>query len=100
MIITERTEIPLLNLKEIALENARSVAPDVKVDKEEFRNVNGQKVLMMELSGTTQGIKFKYYAYYYSSKKGVVQLVTYSSLNLFEDYKKEMELMLNGLVEI
>jgi len=100
MVITEKTEIPLLNLKQIALDNAKEVAPDIKIDKEEFRTVNGKKILMMELGGTTQGIKFKYYAYYYSSKKGVVQLVTYCSLNLFEAYKKEMEKVLNGLVEL
>lgn len=99
MAITERIEIPLANLKKIAVSNAREVAPDVSVDKEEYRWVNGKKILMMQLSGTTEGVKFVYYAYYYSSKKGVVQLVTYSSSSLFEEYKKEMELFLNGFVE-
>jgi len=100
MLIVEKTEIPLLSLKEIALSNAKEVASNVKVEKEEFRTVNGIKLLMMQLSGVTQGIKFKYYAYYYSSKKGVVQLVTYSSENLFDEYNRDMDVFINGFVEI
>ena len=40
MLITEQVEIPLESLKEIALENARDVAPDVYVVNEEYRMVN------------------------------------------------------------
>lgn len=98
MAITERTKIPLENLKKIAIDNAKEVAPDVTVEKEEFRTINGKKVLMMQLGGTTQGIKFKYFAYYFSGEIGVVQFVTYCSDNLFEDYKKDMETFLNGIV--
>tara|TARA_B110000091_G_scaffold109341_1_gene118544 strand:- start:682 stop:1020 length:339 start_codon:yes stop_codon:yes gene_type:complete len=98
MIIPEKAEIPLLSLRELAISNAKDVAVDVKVDSEEYRTVNGIKVLMLQMSGTTQGVKFKYYSYYYSSSKGVVQVVTYTSLNLFESYKNKMEKFLNGFV--
>ena len=77
----------------------KEIAPDIQVDKEEYRFVNGIKLLMVQMSGTINEIKFKYYSYYYSSDKGVVQLITYSSLNLFETYKKQMEDFLNGFVE-
>lgn len=99
MMITEKVQIPLLSLKDIAVSNAKEVAPDIQIDKEEYRTVNGKKILMIQMSGTTQGIKFKYYSYYYSSEQGVVQLITYSSLNLFETYKKQMEEFLNGFIE-
>ena len=99
MIITEKIELSLINLKGIAIQNAKEAAPDIQIDKEEYRYVNGIKLLMIQMSGTTQGVKFKYYSYYYSSEKGVVQLITYSSLNQFETYKKEMEDFLNGFVE-
>jgi hypothetical protein len=100
LIITEKVEIPLETLKSIALETAKSVAPDLKIVKEEYRIVNGTKVLLIQMNGTTQEIKFSYYGYYFSSKNGTVQFVTYTSQNLLESYKTECENLLNGFVEI
>ena len=48
MIITEKVQIPLINLKDIAIENAKEAAPDIQVDKEEYRYVNGKKLLMIQ----------------------------------------------------
>jgi hypothetical protein len=100
MLISEKMQIPVETLKDIALENAKKAAPDIKVIKEEYRNVNGIKVLMMQLSGTMQGIKFVYYGYYYSNSNGTIQLVTYTGENLLDEYKDDIELFINGLVEI
>ena len=99
MLITEKIQIPVEKLRGIALENARSAAPDTKVVKEEYRMVNDTKVLMMQMIGTIQGIKFTYYGYYYSNKNGTVQLVSYTGQNLFEEYKNDIEVFLNGFVE-
>jgi hypothetical protein len=99
MLITEQVEIPLESLKEIALENARDVAPDVYVAKEEYRMVNGLKVLMMQMNGTLSGIKFSYYCYYFSSEKGTIQFIGYTSQNLLSKYQKTIEDLLNGLVQ-
>ncbi len=98
MIITEKISIDIKTLKQIALNNAKSAAPDVKLTNQEYRMVNGTKVLMMEMKGTIQGVKFVYYGYYYSDDSGSVQFLTYTSQNLFEEYKKEMEKLLNGFV--
>jgi hypothetical protein len=98
MLITERIEIPLENLKGIALENARNVAPDVRVVKEEYRMVNGKKVFFMQMNGTTQGIKFTYLGYYYAYSEGTIQFVTYTSQSLLEEYRPDMEELLNGFV--
>ena len=100
MLISEKTPIPLETLKDIALQNARNAAPDVKIVRQEFRNVNGIKVLMLEMAGTIKGIKFTYYGYYYSNDNGTIQLLTYTGSNLFDDYFKDIELFLNGLVEL
>jgi len=99
MMITEQVEIPLESLKAIALENARDVAPDVYVVKEEYRMVNGLKVLMMQMNGTLSGIKFSYYGYYFSSEKGTIQFIGYTSQNLMSKYQKTIEDLLNGLVQ-
>ncbi len=98
MLITEKIEIPLERLQSIAIQNAREAASDIKVLNEEYRTVNGTKVLMMQMSGTIQGIQFTYYGYYYSNKEGSVQFITYTSKSLFEDYKNEIEELLNGFV--
>jgi len=100
MVITEKVEIPLETLKSIALENGQAAAPDLKIIKEEYRNVNGLKVLLLQLNGTIQGIKFSYYGYYFSSINGSVQFITYTSQNLLDSYRPISEKLLNGLVEI
>ena len=100
MIITEKVEIPFETLKSIALENGKASAPDLKIVKEEYRIVNGLKVLLLQLNGTMQGIKFSYYGYYFSSPNGTVQFITYTSQNLLDSYKPDSEKLLNGFVEI
>jgi hypothetical protein len=100
MMITEGLEIPLETLKSIALDNAKDAAPDSKIIKQEYRNVNGKKVLCLHINGTTEGIKFSYYGYYFSNEKGTLQFVTYTAQNLFEKYLPDMEELLNGLVEV
>ncbi len=100
ILISEKMQIPIETLKEIAVENAKSVASDIKIIKEEYRNVNGIQVLMMQMSGTIQGVRFTYYGYYYSNSNGTIQLLTYTGENLIDDYLNDIELYLNGLVEL
>jgi hypothetical protein len=97
MVVAERLAIPLPRLKEIAINNAREAAPDVKVTLEERRRVNEVDVLAMQMEGTIQGIPFTYYGYYFSGPQGSVQLLTYTGSNLFAEYKPEFEDFLNGL---
>ena len=96
MLITEKISINIKSLKQIAYNNAKNAAPDIKILNEEYRTVNGTKVLMMQMKGTIQGVKFVYFGYYFSNDSGSIQFLTYTSQNLFEEYKKEMEKMLNG----
>jgi hypothetical protein len=98
MLISEQIEIPIETLKGIAVENARSAAPDIKVTKEEYRTINGTKVLLLQMTGTIQGLKFTYYGYYYSNANGTVQLLTYTGEKLFKSYFADIELFLNGFV--
>ncbi|OHX63992.1 hypothetical protein [Flammeovirga pacifica] len=100
MVITEGLEIPLESMVNIALENGKKMSPDLKIINKEFRTVNGLKVLCMEMHGTMKGIKFGYYGYYYSSKEGTTQFITYSSKNIIVTQKKSCESLLNGIVNI
>lgn len=100
MLIAEKMQIPIETLKEIAISNAKDAAPDIKVVKEEYRIVNGKRVFMMQMAGTIQGIRFTYFGYYYSNINGTIQLLAYTGENLFSEYQAEIELFLNGLVEL
>ncbi len=98
MAITERIEVPLVTLKGLALENAQIVAPDTKIVDEEYRTINGIKMLYLQMDGTLKGIPFTYFGYYYSNKKGTVQLICYTSQSLVAEYKSSLFELLNGLV--
>lgn len=100
MIITEKIEIPIVTLRSIALENAKTVAPDINIVKQEYRIVNGSKVLLIQMEGAAQGIKFTYNGYYFSNSSGTVQFITYTAQNLFSEYKDVSEELLNGFTEI
>jgi hypothetical protein len=100
MLITEKIEIPLETLKTIAIENGRKAAPDLQVIKQEYRMVNNIKVLLLQMNGSTQGIKFSYLGYYFSSANGTVQFVTYTAQNLLSSLREDAEQLLNGLVTV
>ena len=100
MILTEEIEVPLENLGDIALENAKSVSKDIHIVKKEFRNVNEEKVLFIQMDGTVSGMKISYYSYYFSNENGTVQFITYSTQKLMKKYKGECEKLLNGIVQL
>lgn len=100
MLISEKVEIPLESLRKIAFNNAKKAAPDIQVVKEEYRTVNGKKVLLMQMNGTITGIKFVYYGYYYSYEKGTVQFISYTSQNVFKEVLANAEEFINGLVTL
>lgn len=100
MMVTEKTEIDLENMRQIAFMNAQKAALDVKETSAEYRIVNDKKMLCLKFQGTIKGIKFVYFGYYYSNAKGTVQLLSFSSRQYFDSLQKELESFLNGMVEI
>ena len=100
ILINEKLEIPLKTLKSIVVENARDIAPDIHIVKEEYRMVNGEKILALELAGTTQGIEFVYLGYFYSYSGGTSQLILYTAQSLLEEYRPSAEQLLNGFVKL
>jgi|TARA_B110000238_G_C16034638_1_gene399080 hypothetical protein len=99
MLISEKMEVPVESLVDIAYDNALEAAPDIKIIEKEYRNVNGLEVIMMKMEGTIQGIKFVYFGYYYSNLEGAYQFLTYTSQNLFNEYEDDMIKLLDGLTE-
>jgi hypothetical protein len=98
MIVSEKTSIGLENMPEVALINAKKAAKDARIVKSEYRTVNNIKVLCLQMKATVSGIKFIYYCYYYSDESGTIQLMTYTSEDLFKTVLPELDGLLNGLV--
>jgi hypothetical protein len=96
LIIAERLQMPMATLKNIVVQNARTAAPDSKIVREEQRTVNGIPVTCLELTGTTQGIPFRYFGYYYAGRSGTIQVITYTGDSLFPEYRDDFEDLLNG----
>lgn len=100
LLITEKTQFSLASFGNIALKNAQKAAIDAKIINQEYRLVNDTKVLFLEITGTIQGIKFKYLGYYFSDEKGTIQLVTYGAETTVKESYAELEAFLNGFVVI
>ena len=98
MVIYEEIEIEVVNLSQIALDNAFNVAPDIQMTEREFRVVNNDTLVCMRMEGSTQGMKVGYYSYFLTNPKGSIQFHTFSGHKLIEKYKEEIEDLLNGLV--
>jgi hypothetical protein len=100
MLLTEKIEVPLETLRTVALENAKEAAPDMEIKEEEYRMVNGKKMLYLRMEGSAQGIKFAYMGYYYSDAGGTVQFVSYTAQALLDEYKSSAVELLNGLTSL
>ena len=98
VVISERIEVSEDALRRIALKNAQAAAPNARVVSEERRLVNGSNVIEMEIRGTIEGIDFVYLGYYSASATGTIQVLTYTSANLFAEYRPAFQAFLDGLV--
>jgi uncharacterized protein YcfL len=98
IILSERIEVPLDSLEEIVVENAQNVSDEpVEVVQSETVEVNGKTMKAIKINAKIQGVDFSYYNYVYGGKEGTVQLITYTSKNLFDQYEKDMKNLLDSL---
>lgn len=100
MIISERLYIPLEKMKRVALLNMMEQIPDAQIVEEEWREVNGRRILSLKLEGTArQVIPLTYRGYYYSREDfGTVQVLVYTGSSLYEEVEGDMEDFLNGFM--
>ncbi|MFN5417125.1 MAG: hypothetical protein ACK5B9_08725, partial [Flavobacteriia bacterium] len=97
MIINETIPIDLKNLRKAVLSNLKKEASELTIIKEEYRNVNKNEILFVELKATVSGIKFHYLYYLISNENGCGQVILGTYENLYAKYKSEMDLFLNGI---
>ena len=96
MTIPEGIGIGLDNIVNFTLENTKKTAPDARVVRESTVSVNGNIMRLVEKRATVQGIKFVYFAYYYSTDDMTIQFITYTSESLWNKHKGDMEELLSG----
>ncbi len=99
--VVEQIEIPLENFSNIVVKSMKMRgAENLVVEKEEYRLVNGKRVLFMQFTLTMSGMTFTYAGYYFSNESGTSQVLCYTSKNLFNQYNQDFMNMLNGFVVV
>lgn len=99
LVISEKAMIPLENLRNIAIINARDNVENLKVIKEEFRIVNNLKVLYLCFEGEVERLPLRYNNYYYSGEDGIVQFITYARKDIAIDNADRIFNLLNGVTK-
>lgn len=98
MVVSEAVSMELQSLRKFALNNIQKAASKFKIIREEYRYVNGLKVLYIESDATIQGMQLVYFNYYYSDSATTIQFLIYTAKNFAAKYKAAGEELLNGLV--
>ncbi len=98
IVVSEAVGMELQSLRKFALNNIQSAASKFKIIREEYRYVNGLKVLYIESDATVQGMQLVYSNYYYSDSATTIQYLVYTAKSLAVKYKSAGEELLNGLV--
>lgn len=97
MLIYERIQIPLNVLEAAAIENLKSAASDVKVISRETIQLGNQPILSMQCEATVMTVPVVYHTYLSSSEQGTLQFVTFTSKDLFDEYRNDCNALLCGL---
>ena len=98
VVIAEKIVVPFETLRKIVIRNGTNASPDYHVVKEEYRTVNGLKVLYMECEGTITDIKFSFYGYYYAGPSSILQYIAVAVKDAHSNNEALAQNLLNGLV--
>lgn len=98
IVIIERISIPIESLKKIVLENARQVGSDTKIVHDSTGTVNEAEVTFLDFNATISEIPFRYHTMLWSGNEGSVQVIAFTSQNLFPEYKKDFDGLLSGTI--
>ena len=98
IVLPETASVPLNTLREIVLDNARRASPKMSILSEEMRTVNNAKILMLNLKADVENTSFIYVYYIYSGDNKSVQIIGFTTEELYSQYKQDMEDFLNGFM--
>ncbi len=97
MVIFEEIEINMEDLSQIAFDNAKELSDGLEMVNREYRNVNGNSLVLMEMAGKMGGINVTYYSYYFSNENGSIQFHTFTGTQVMDKYRDTFDALLSGL---
>jgi hypothetical protein len=98
MVIFEEIEINMEDLSQIAFDNALELSDGLEMVNREYRNVNGEDLVFMEMAGKMGGINVTYYSYYFSNENGSIQFHTFTGTQVLDKYRETFDSLLSGLI--
>ena len=96
VLIEEASQIPIESMPEIAVLNFREVGTDVKEIRRGERNINGNRFTFSEYRGSVDGLDITFLGLFYSDASGTLQIVGWSTSNIFEDKRGKIERFASG----
>jgi hypothetical protein len=96
-VISERIEVSRDAFRQVVVENAKALAPDVAVISETPRRINGLDVTLIRYRGTAMGIKVTFLNQMYSDPSGTIQLAAWTGTNLVDEYQRDFLELFAGL---
>ena len=95
-LIEEASQIPIDSIPDIAVLNAREVGTDVTEIRRGERNINGNRFTFIEYGGSVSGFDVTFLGLFYSDASGTLQIVGWSTSNIFEDTRGKIERFASG----
>ncbi|MBS1538793.1 MAG: hypothetical protein JST20_13735 [Bacteroidetes bacterium] len=98
IIFTDKNYVSPDNYAQQFIEGLHQSSPDAKLINEEKRIFNGVEVRLVAVDAVFENITFRYYVCFYSGKKGTTQIISYTALELFPQFEKEIVDFMTGFV--
>ena len=95
-LIDEASQIPIDSMPDIAMMNAREVSADVIEIMRGERNINGNRFTFLEYSANIEEFDVTYLGLYYSDASGTLQIVGWSTSNIFGETRGKIERFASG----
>jgi hypothetical protein len=95
-VLAERTEIPADNMKTFVLEGLRKFDAAARVAREGWRDVNGSRLLWLEIEATVSGAPVTFYSHCYNGPNATIQLIGYSGRSLMSQSRPLIEQFVAG----
>ena len=96
-IIPETAELSFEYMEEAIISNMRAVDPGAKITEKGFRNVNDTELMWAYAEAETEGIKFVFYYHIYTGSAGTMQVVAWTTSNIFERRIRIIDELVAGL---
>ena len=95
-LVDEASQIPIDSMPDIAVLNARELGADVTEIRRGERNINGNRFTFIEYSASVSGFDLTYLGLFYSDASGTLQILGWSTSNIFEDTRGKIEQFASG----